>query len=265
MPGCFPQPDGVDGPFGSIQVEPQISPEQTFLLNDPMRVIRLYDDQTDLVMKQVHPVYQATGLTPFIGVPYVRVGNSCLEIIDQAVVRSGDYVFEISKGDCPVESRGYSDYVDTGFASCNVTVRASRTTSPTELAAIDHESLFSLADRFVATIQKPVGEGFIALRSTGTEMGSIDRSVTPERIGARAGLDIVTPFGVANVDFEYRTEQAIGAQREVTIGPQVFTLTIVDIGNTNTHCDPSCTNVFDVAVVARTTSESAPVLVLMYE
>jgi hypothetical protein len=129
-----------------------------------------------------------------------------------------------------------------------------------------HHSLFSLADRFDALSQKPVGEQLIALRSTGTQMGNVDFSVTPPDVrGVDAGLDVITSFGVANLELSYFNEQVIGAKRQVSLGPQAFTLTIQDVGNTNTHCYTGiCENVFDLDVLAEPTGAAEPIRILSY-
>jgi hypothetical protein len=75
------------------------------------------------------------------------------------------------------------------------------------------------------------------VRDLGFYMGNIDTSVTPpEPRGVDGAIDLVTGFGVANVDLAYFNEQVIGAQKTFSIGPNTFVMTIEDVGNSNTHC-----------------------------
>lgn len=268
VPGCTPWPEGVARTQKQFEVVPVTEPDQTFVLDSPAKVIRFYDDQTDLSLRIVHQVYErADGAFTDAGVPYLRVGDGCLELLERIELQNGGYHFTIIAEGCRTERRSGDDYVYSALANCSVRVQTTRAAQPAQSQAAAHHSLFALNDRFTTYLAKSADGELIALRSTGTEMGNVDISVTPPYVSAaKAGLDVVTSFGVANLEIDYFDTAVVGSKREVTLGPQDFTLTIDDIGNTNTHCyTGSCKNVFDLDVLAEKNGDQTPLRILSYE
>ena len=86
-------------------------------------------------------------------------------------------------------------------------------------------------------------------------------------MGLKTGLDFVTRFGVANVDVDYFNEQVISSGGVVLIGPHRIVWTLMDVGNTNTHCyTGTCRNVFDINIEAEVVEfADHPVSVLTYQ
>lgn len=267
-PGCSPAPDGVVSTQRHFEVEPVSAADQTFVLDSTARVLRFYDDETELSLRPVHRVYERSdGVFADEGIPYLKVGDSCLELIHRVELQSGGYRFTVTNEGCRAAGRSAEDYVYLTLASCTIRVQTNHAEQAEEHPGSAHHSLFQMDDRFETLLSKSTDGQLLALRSTGTVMGNVDISVTPPDVrGAQAGLDIITPFGVANLEIDYYDEQVIGAAREVTLGPQRFTVTIADIGNINTHCHTgSCKNVLDLDVLSTPTGISSPVRILSYE
>ena len=268
VPGCTPWPDGEPRTQQQFEVVPVTEADQTFVLDSPARVIRFYDDRTDLSLRVVHRVYErADGASTDTGVPYLRVGDGCLELLERIELQNEGYQFTVTAEGCRTEPRSGDDYVYNAVSSCTVRVQTTHAVRPEQSQAAEHHSLFALNDRFATHLGKLADGELIALRSTGTELGNVDISVTPPYVSAaKAGLDVVTSFGVANLEIDYFNTAVVGSQRDVTLGPQDFTLTNDDIGNGNTHCyTGTCKNVFDLDVLAKKNSNQAPLRVLSYE
>lgn len=268
VPGCTPWPEGVARTEKQFEVVPVTKPDQTFVLDSLARVIRFYDDQTDLSLRTVHQVYErADGTFTEGGVPYLKVGDGCLELLERIELQNGGYHFTVINEGCGIERRSGDDYVYSALANCTVRVQTTRAAQPAQSQAAAHHSLFALNDRFATYLGKSADGELIALRSTGTVLGNVDISVTPPYVSAaRAGLDVVTSFGVANLEIDYFNTAVVGAKRQVTLGPQDFTLTIVDIGNSNTHCyTGTCKNVFDLDVLAENNGNQTPLRILSYQ
>jgi hypothetical protein len=267
-PGCAPAPEGIASTQLHFEVEPVTGPDQTFVLDSAARVIRFYDDETELSLRQVHSVYErADGVFVEEALPYLKVGDGCLELLERVELQSGEYHFTVTNEGCESESRSGDDYVYRALGSCTIRIETDRRTPVEPRLGVAHHSLFALNDRFATTLSKTAEGELLALHSTGTILGNVDTSVNPPEVRvARAGLDVVTSFGVANLEIDYFNAQVVGAKRDLSLGPQNFTLTISDIGNGNTHCyTGTCKNVFDLDVLVEPTGARSPIRILSYE
>jgi hypothetical protein len=120
----------------------------------------------------------------------------------------------------------------------------------------------SLGDRYATSTATRAGDQLAGVRSLGFYIEGVDMTTQPWTVtGASAAIDIVTSYGVANIDLQ--AMPIIGHVEDAVAGNQPVHVTVLDIGNTNTHCGPlpaGCTNVFDVQVDAQPGSGTARVL-----
>ena len=225
--------------------------------------IVLADGATHLAFRTVHTVQSfSSGLFVDDGLPYVSVGDAWLEIVQHATITSGDMTFELDKTGCVQEQRSGDDYTYTALASCTVRVTTTTTTGAARTATASSRTL-ALGDRYATSGGSVGAADGLAVRSLGFYVGNVD--TTTWVVGsASASLDVVTPFGVANLDID--AMPIIGHQELVAAGAQPVTLTVLDIGNTNTYCKPlpvGCINVFDLQLDTAAVTDG-PVRVLDY-
>jgi hypothetical protein len=239
----------VDGPSASFTLRP----------GDPARL--LADGCTTIEMRIVHPTISLGegGLYGFVsargGLPYVKAHGSWLEILHATTLYSHGYLFTIQNAGCQTVTESCGDCGYQDLASCDITVTTAAVTPDSKPGGLDPaavEHLFSLDSRYDAFAVTAAGSGWVAVRGLGFFIGNVDMTTTPwTPIGLMGAVDIVTSFGVANVDFDYFDTQVIGATGTAAIGPHDVTWTIDDAGTSNTHCTADgCRDVFDLDVAA---------------
>jgi hypothetical protein len=210
------------------------------------------DTDLQIVMKQVHSSYQTNnGVMPEIGMPYVGLSNAWLEIAGTATVMSRGKAYRLTRTGCSNVQKSGSDYVYWAITACDVLVEE-LDAKPRSVSTAAYADRITIADRYAATATvAPAPGGLVGLRDTGVYIGNTapgDGGFVTESI--QAGVDVVTSFGVKNIDFEYATKPILGHEETFELGPQRVTLKVLDVGNVNTKCDPSCRNVFDLEVRA---------------
>lgn len=224
--------------------------------------ITLADGTTHLVFKTIHTINDFAGLV-VDGLPYVSVDDGWLELFGTATIASAGYIFKLTLVGCKGEQVSVEDYVFTALVSCKVEVTTSLGSPPTA-AVVDETTNVALNDRYAARAVADSAQ-LIVVRSLGF---SIDQVARTEPIwtvtAASASLDVVTNFGVANLDIAHAMP-IIGHHQDVRAGSQPLRVVVTDIGNINTHCAPppeGCKNVFDLRLDLQGTS--GPVRILDY-
>jgi hypothetical protein len=239
----------VDGPSASFTLRP----------GDPARL--LADGCTTIEMRIVHPTISLGegGVYGLVsargGLPYVSVRGGWLEILHATTLYSHGYLFTIQNAGCQTVTDTCGDCGYQDLASCDITVTTAAVTPDSKPGGLDPASvdqLFSLDSRYDAFAVTAAGNGWVAVRGLGFFIGNVDGTKSPPQpTGLMGGVDIVTGFGVANIDFDYFDAQVIGATGTTTIGPHAIAWTIDDVGTVNTHCyDGGCRDVFDFDVAA---------------
>jgi hypothetical protein len=236
-------------PEGSRLVQLGTEPQQLTLDNGGV-VYRLADGCTDITMRRVHQTVALAGAAADDGLPYLRVGaESWAELITKVTLFREGYRFEVRNKGCDTEERVDEDAPYRAVDSCTIEVETSRL-APEALVPAAGSQEVALDDRYATAAKASIGEQFVVVRSLGFVVGNVDRQASPVEVQQiEAGLDLITPFGVANLEITGADAPIIGLTRELIVGPQRIGLTVLDVGNINTHCHTgSCRNVFDLAL-----------------
>lgn len=233
----------------------------------PGKTFLLKDNKTELALRNVHKyTWTQGGVFVENGLPYVKVEDGWLEIINSATIASNEYDFQIDKLSCNVQRKSREDYVYFSLESCTLRVKTMSSSTP-KVAVTTFQRNISLGDRYDKLLSTTEQNQLLAVRSLGFAIGNVNREIKPWVVESiNSGLDVVTNFGVKNLDFDYyKDKPIIGSERTFALGPQQVTLKILDVANSNTRCNPSCRDVFDLNVsINPSTSKDGQVKILRY-
>lgn len=203
----------------------------------------------ELSFRPVHAVYERPDGVRGSAAPYVLVEGGWLEIVDRVRIARLDNLYELRRGACTTEERRDGDFIYRELTGCDIDVESLGDDAP-ELVPFGSSQVLNLADRNAATKLVAVADGIVAVRSTGFQVGNVLPGGPGFQIveSMNAGLDIITSYGVKNLDYDGTQKPIIGHEQSFELGPQRVFVKIVDVGNTNTRCDGGCRNVLDVEV-----------------
>jgi hypothetical protein len=152
----------------------------------------------------------------------------------------------------------HDDYTTQSFTSCEVRVdelEASVVPASTKARMVH----LQLSDRYAKSGCSTAEGSLLAARSTGFYIGATDDTTDPWTVlGISGGLDIVTSFGVKNLDFDHQQRPIWGHEETFEIGPQRITAKVLDVGNSNVRCDYVCRNVYDIEIRAEPLPNAPP-------
>ncbi|MFA6307743.1 MAG: hypothetical protein WCS88_01075 [Patescibacteria group bacterium] len=214
----------------------------------------LADSKTELVLKRVHTIYELGGengaygpnnIFEEKGLPYLKIDDAWLEIFNDAEIYSNGYNIKLKNNGCAILEKFQEDYSYNYIDSCNISVDIKKDEADYILPKAT-EHTFSFDTRYDGFLIKNNYDNFVAIRETGFYVGNIDNSKNPpEPTSLRAGLDIITNFGVKNIEFDLFDEKVLNRVDSIIIGPLKISYSIKDVGNSNTHCyTGSCINIF---------------------
>jgi len=223
---------------------------------DPSHAYILKDKETKLIFQN--------------GIPSVTISGTSLEIVNSIELASNGLQFHIMHRGCKKESVWHDDYATQETVSCSLEVETKEATGLT-----DSVQSFTQHIAFTGEWNKPQlhseseDDQFIAARLPyGFLVGNVNQKVVPSQVETvEATIYIVTKFAAATVNFGYRHNPIIGWEEKFSIGPHMMALKVLNVGNTNTLCDPACRNIFEIEISAQPTvqSDSAPVRILRYQ
>ena len=235
----------------------------------PGRTFLLKDDETEVSLRHVHDrAYRSDGVRTENGLPYVTIGDAWLEIVNSTTIANRGYIFKIDNLGCGIERKNQEDYIYNSLESCTVQVQTTIDENLPGIEASPFERSISLNDRYAMTFSTVEADQLLAIRFLGFSIGNVDRESEPWVVrSVNGGLDVITHFGVKNIDLDLNIRPIIGHTEQFFIGPQLITLEILDVANTNSRCDPVCRNVFDIKLVVENPPSPIkfPVRVLEYK
>lgn len=226
----------------------ELSNEVTFSLLSQTKYI--LDDETSILVKNLHRTGQ-TEEVPYrhstydTGLPYVTIGDSYLEIINHVEIISNQYKYSITINDCKISGRSYDDMAWRAIDSCEINVQREDLVN-----ILNSESLYDFEKRLDTKSRSStglfeinnIGNNFFKLRFLDQHLGTTDKETYFNFVKSfSADFDIITNYGVQNIKSVNLWEE-----NSVVIGPYKIKYTLLDIGNSNIKCKPSCRNVFDI-------------------
>jgi hypothetical protein len=203
-----------------------------------------------------------------VGVPYVKVGDGWLEVAGSLEVASGGRVFRVALGECRYDESFHGDYYTKDLSACAVRVdelafAAGR--APTTGGTLR----FSLDGVRETTRRFPQAEPLAVVRVPGFYIDTTQEGPTPSggAISIDGGIDVITSFGVKNVDIQTDVRPLTEHVETFELGPQRGTIRFVETGEPRGDCAELCFHDYEVEVALEAlpgAPAEAPALVLAY-
>ena len=201
------------------------------------------------------------------GVSYIKIGNSWLEVVTTIKLFENGRTVVIRNMGCKKVRKSGDDYVYQALDSCDLKIPF-LPDIPEEIIPTEHQERLKISSRFPAYQAKKRESSFIGIRGLGFGIGRTNRSAhRTEVLSITTGFDLITNFGVANIDIGSDVSLIIGYTGTVVIGPHEIKYKINDVGNSNTHCyTGKCINIFDISISSKViNSKPQTPLIIFYQ
>ncbi|KKQ24703.1 MAG: hypothetical protein US39_C0014G0030 [Microgenomates group bacterium GW2011_GWC1_37_12b] len=238
--------------------------DQTFItLNDLNHVYLLKDGHTEFRLKKIHTVLSSEAP----GYPAINIDEDWLEIVNKTVYYNKGFLFTIENKGCTYKSVWHDDYASPYLDNCALKVTQTKADvadiAPEEInVTLSREDLVNggfnnrpnsagWRDDGVANLSS--NDYLFVIRFGGYYMGNMDTGKNSSiPLSIESGFDIITSFGVNNIELSNENTPIINYEETHINGPMSITFKILDVGNTNTHCNTgSCKNVFDLSIQSK--------------